>query len=185
MNSSHYDIFIDGGGNSFQSVAKYLSKFPADKVYVFEPNPVFHQSYDNAPVTLVRSAIWTEDTYKRFFLSRDERQVASSLLEEKMCKRDDGSIGPFWRPENIDVKCVDFAAWIREHTTPDQRIALKLDIEGAEVPVLWHLLYENLLSRFAVIHVEFHLEKIPEQQESYNRLRDRLQDSGIVLHDWD
>jgi len=185
MTSERYDVFVDGGGNSFQSVSKYLHLFPADKVYVFEPNPAFHASYNGSPVNLIPNAIWTEEIYRNFFISRDQRQVASSLIEEKLCKRDDGSIGPFWHDAPLQVKCIDFSHWVKEHTQDGQRVALKLDIEGAEVPVLWHLFYENLLTRFTTIHVEFHLEKIPEQQESYERLMVKLRDNGIVLHEWD
>ena len=179
-------IFIDGGGNSFESFSKYRHLFPADHTYVFEPNPKFWSSYAVAAedVTLIKQAIWHRDGPLEFWRSRDPREVASSLLEYKLCKVN-GDIQPYWQPEPIIVECVDFPAWLCRHYQHGNRVILKLDIEGAEIPVLWQMLHTGTIKMITELHVEFHLETIEHHREHYGPLFQALAAVGIPPKPWD
>ncbi len=178
------DVFIDGGGNSYQSVTKYLSWFPAKRVYVFEPNPVFHASYAGQHVNLVRKAIWTNDGHLPFYVSRDERQVASSLLPDKLCKVG-GEIVPYWHAEPLQVECVDFSMWLAENVTAAEHVTVKLDIEGAEHDVLWKLIEDGTITLIDKLYVEFHLETVVRHRAGHDRLMAALRDHKVEPYYWD
>src|ERR1700761_2758402 len=111
------NIFVDGGGHSCSGIENYLPKIGNfNKVYVFEPNPVFHESYDNR-FKLIKKAIWTADCKMPFYLSKDDRQVSSSLLSNKLCKVN-SKLVPFSHEDSIEVECVDFSHWLKNNINP-------------------------------------------------------------------
>lgn len=180
-------VFIDGGGNAYESHKKYSHLFPADVTYVFEPNARFWDSYvihERPDLILLGQAIWTQDCQLPLFLSPDSREVASSLLEEKMCKVAGGTQHG-WQPNPRMVDCVDFADWLRRHTIDSDRVILKLDIEGAEVPVLRHLLDTGMIGRIAELYCEFHLETLPGQRAEHDALVYALTMAGKTPRPWD
>ena len=163
-----------------------LSKF--DEVYVFEPNPIFYASYEGSDFKLVKKAIWVEDCKMSFFPSRDDNQVAGSLLKEKMCKiRSNGVtdfVSNYWHDE-IQVECVDFSTWIKDNLPKGCILTLKLDIEGAEYEVLWKMIKENTIKMVDKLYVEFHSDTLPEKKNFEYELRVALKDFGIEPLEWD
>ena len=181
-------VFIDGGGNSYESNKKYAHLFSADRTYVFEPNPRFWDSYavyEGPALTLVRAAIWTLACNRLLYLSPDPRAVASSLLQEKMCKVD-GEIKHAWRDTPVLVPCVNFAKWLAEHVIDTDRVILKLDIEGAEIPVLWQLIETGQIKQISELYCEFHTDTIPGQRGvEYDKLQAALRAYGREPKPWD
>lgn len=176
-------IFIDGGGNSYQSVLKYLDRFKADLVYVFEPNPKFHSDYDSR-VILIKKAIWTEDVKLPLYISKDSRQAASSLLIDKLCKVN-GTVISDWDDKPIEVECVDFSKWLSDNIPIGAILTIKLDIEGAEYPVLKKLIETRVIQRVSQLLVEFHLHTLPHMKSTHAELMLLLQDANIKPLDWD
>lgn len=181
----YIDVFVDGGGNSRAWVDRYLPKLPKfHKVYVFEPNPKFHPSYNQSKFTLIKKAIWTEDCRKPFYVSKDERQVASSLLSEKLCKVD-SEIIPYWYDEPLEVECIDFSRWIEDNIKPYWNLTLKLDIEGAEYDVLSHMIECGTITRVKKLFVEFHLDTLPGKKDHHDKLIGALTACGVEINHWD
>lgn len=178
------EVFIDGGGNSRAWVQRTMRTLPTfHKVYVFEPNPKFHASYDQSNFSLIKKAIWTTDCHLPFYVSKDERQVGSSLLQEKLCKVD-GAIVPNWYDEPLQVECINFSRWLE--TLPlYYSLTLKLDIEGAEYDVLSQMIECGTIRRVKKLFVEFHLETLREKQTQHDKLIQALRDCGIEPHHWD
>jgi len=184
------DIFVDGGGNSCIGVDNYLKRFKKfDKVYVFEPNPYFHNSYKNKDLILIKKAIWIENCYLPFFISKDSYQASSSLLEEKLC-RDikpngiDSELIPFFHSKTIEVQCVDFSEWILHNIKPHHNLTLKLDIEGAEYDVLSKMIDDGTIHYVKKLFVEFHLESLESKREFHYNLLDKLKNINLVAHEW-
>jgi FkbM family methyltransferase len=178
------NVLINGGGNSYKSALKDLTKLqPFQKIYVFEPNPIFHDEYQS-DVILVKKAIWTHNGILPFYLSRDERQVASSLLEEKLCKVN-GGIQPYWHNSPLQVECVDLSEWIVENIKHTEKITLKLDIEGAEYDVLWKMIQNKTIERIEKLFVEFHLETIPSKKQMHEKLIVALKECNVTPLHWD
>jgi len=178
------NIFIDGGGNWRRIVDRYLKLATFDEVYVFEPNPMFHDSYDDSDYTLIKKAIWTNDGHLPLFISKDENQVASSLLEEKLCKVN-SKVVPYWHEKPINIECVDFGKWIKENISPEDRLTLKLDIEGAEYDVLWQMIDDDSIALVDELYVEFHLATLPNKENEQLLLIQALRECGLPPQEWD
>lgn len=179
------NVFIDGGGNDFRGVEKYLNRFKTfHKVYVFEPNPIFHNSYDSSGVTLINKAIWTFDGTIPFHISRDKNQVSSSILSGKMSVVD-GVLVPFMHDSPINVECIDFSKWLRNTFKHYWDLTIKFDIEGAEYEVLWKMIEDGTIGMVNHLYVEFHADKIPGMKESHDRLINKLESLGVKVKPWD
>lgn len=177
-------IFIDGGGNWKKIVDRYLALANFDKVYVFEPNPLFHNSYNNSNYELIKKAIWTEDGKKKFYISKDLNQISSSLIESKFCKVNGELVANYWC-DFIEVDCVDFGKWVLNKFNSEDEVVLKLDIEGAEVDVLSKMIQDKSINRITKLYVEFHLESCPSQFDKYKKLINDLKNLNIEINDWD
>jgi FkbM family methyltransferase len=184
-------IFIDGGGNWRRIVDRYLKLATFDEVYVFEPNPIFHESYEGSDYTLIKKAMWTEDGHLPLYISKDDNQVASSLLEEKLCKVD-SKVVPYWLENPVEVPCVDFSGWLKQTFYDDisfypvpPDITLKLDIEGAEYDVLWKMIKDGTIEMISDLFVEFHLDTLPEKAETQMELIKALHAVGLPPQEWD
>jgi FkbM family methyltransferase len=176
-------VFVDCGGNDCAGVKKYLSKMrPFDKVYVFEPNPVFNDSYQGSEFTLIKKAVWTEDGILPFYVSKDDRQIGSSLLENKLCKVA-GELKPFWHDACLMTECVDLGAWLKK--LPPCHLTLKLDIEGAEYPVLWKMVRDESIKLVSKLYVEFHDDTMKITPHEHVELLDAIQACGIDVYYWD
>lgn len=156
-----------------------------DKIYVFEPNPIFYNSYETSDYDLIKKAIWTEDAKSNFFISKDENQVASSLLEKKLCKVDGSLVSNYWF-DPIQVECVNFSKWIFENFNKEKDdITLKLDIEGAEYHVLPHMIETGAINFLNKLFVEFHFDTLPEKKGMELKIIEEIKKMGIEVLDWD
>lgn len=84
-----------------------------------------------------------------------------------------------------DVPCVDLAEFIRQLDGPVA--LLKLDIEGAEVPVLNRLLDTGLIDQVKMAVVETHERLSPELATTTAALRKRIEKAdlgGKIRLDW-
>lgn len=163
------NVFIDGGGNHQNTVIQYLKDFPKfNRIYVFEPNPIFHSTYDN--FILIKKAIWTSNCNLPFYLSQDEGLIGSSLIKNKLSRIDSQLIPSYWRDKPIEVECINFSEWLKNNIKSYYKVILKLDIEGAEYDVLTKLLKDGTIKYINKLYVEFH---VVENKKS-NKLIDEL-----------
>lgn len=195
------EIFVDGGGNFREGIDRYLLNFNKhfNKVYVFEPNPVFYKSYDGSNFEFIPKAIWTHDGKMPFFVSKDARQVGSSLLKNKLCRTKDGVLihsawesaeceylGPDFHSTPIEVECVDFSNWLKNNINPRMHnLTLKLDIEGAEYSVLQKILDDNTIVLVKNLFVEFHQQHLNVANEVHDKLVATIKNMGVNLGQWD
>jgi FkbM family methyltransferase len=178
-------IFIDGGGNWKRVTDRYLALADFDKVYVFEPNPLFYNSYEKSNYDLIKKAIWIKDTKANFFVSKDPNQVGSSLFEEKLCKVEGKLVPDYWL-DSIEVQCLDFSKWIFENFNGKKdKITLKLDIEGAEYQVLQHMIETKSISLISKLFVEFHSDTLPDKKCLELDIVEKIKSLGIEVLDWD
>lgn len=180
-----FNIFVDGGGNNRFFLEKYLNRFPEfNKIYVFEPNPLFYNSYNQSNFLLVKKAIWTSDCKMPFYLSNDERQVGSSLIKNKMCRVKDNFCMDFQK-NSIEVDCLDFSNWVKKNIKNYYNFTLKLDIEGAEYDVLWKMIKDETIYLVKNLYVEFHKDHLNIEKEDHVRLIQELEKKGIIPKIWD
>lgn len=177
-------IFIDGGGNWKKIVDRYLALAEFDEIYVFEPNPLFYNSYTESKYKLIKKAIWIKDEKSKFFISKDQNQVASSLIEEKMCKVDGCLVKNYWL-DPIEVECVNFSKWIFDNFEEEDDITLKLDIEGAEYEVLEQMIQTESIRFINKVFVEFHSDTLPERKNLEFSIIKNINSFGVSVLDWD
>lgn len=59
-----------------------------------------------------------------------------------------------WNGDQRSVPCFDFSEWIHDLDEPE--VIVKMDIEGAEVPVLEKLIEDGTDQRISLLLVEWH-----------------------------
>lgn len=78
---------------------------------------------------------------------------------------------------SIEVELVDIDAFI---SSLDRKVdVLKMDVEGAEIAILWKMLETGSYRNIGLMLVETHETKIPGHQEEVKRLQARIDELGI------
>ena len=164
-------ICIDLGANLGQHTRTMADH--AGKVYAFEPDPWTAEELrsrlaDLPNVEVIEAAAGTEDgtfpLYRTavFDTDRVEQSQSSSLMSEK--RNIDTS-------SSVDVRVIDFPAFL--DALGAEIAVIKMDIEGAEVPLLEALFDHPVKARIGHLFVETHESRIPELFERTEALRVR------------
>ena len=164
-------ICIDLGANLGQHTRTMAAH--AAKVYAFEPDPwtaaeLRNRLADLTNVDVIEAAAGTEDgtfpLYRTASFDADpvQQSQSSSLMAQKRNIDIDSS---------VEVRVMDFAAFLQ---SLDADIAvIKMDIEGAEVPLLEALFDHPVKNRIGHLFVETHESRIPDLLARTDALRDR------------
>jgi len=177
------DIVIDAGAN-LGTVTAALSATGAS-VHAFEPDPycvdlLRARFAGQGNVRLYPCAIGTTTgqvtLYRHQAFASDpvRRSQGSSVFVGKRDMEQTG-IGKVDQVDIIDVL----------HGLPGRVRLMKLDVEGAEVPILERLLDTGAIDRIDWLFTETHERLIPELRQRTERLRQRLADGGyrqVNLH---
>ena len=144
-------VFIDGGANVGQTVLAFekstlFTKHPWS-VVSFEPNPELVPLIPKRPFVTVREeAIWTNDEELEFEFSEDVT-LGGSVMP---------TVVKFPVMKKVKVKAIDFGRWLQRNYRREDVVYVKLDIVGAEYPVLEHMLHDGTLTMVDRLYVEFH-----------------------------
>ena len=141
------------------SLVLLLERFRPAVLYGFDPWPALVEGeteVDGTTVLLERKAAWIADGEIEFARVRGLRGWDSTVMREKNA-RDEWS-----RADAIRVSAFDFSAWLRELPEPP---VVKLDVEGAEFPILQRLVHDGTDELVAELLVEWHDDKMPEYAE--------------------
>lgn len=155
-------VIVDIGAHLGCATVLFRAQYPAAKIYAFEPDPETFRflELNTAPlgnVYLYNHGLWDRDATARLYLGKDSSATSSMsrCLENTADFREIRlrRAGPVLAELGIG------------------RIGiLKLDTEGAEVPILREI--EHLLDRVDAILVEYHSEK--DRREIDHLLGDRF-----------
>lgn len=184
-NLSANDIAFDLGAN-YGNISRRIAKTGA-VVHAYEPDPLtFSKLKKNLEeinnIHLHNSACGDADGTMTLYQQIDRFDGNHALLSEGASIFNQGR--HIDRTSPTDVPICDFTRIIKE---TDQEIALvKIDIEGAEVPLLEKLLDEGLHLRIKHIFVETHERGFPHLFKRYMTLRTRIKQAGIknINLDW-
>jgi FkbM family methyltransferase len=161
------DCGASGGGATRQLAANGAT------VYAFEPDPHGFEGLVSmfegaANVHLRNQAVGIHSgrvaLYRTpHFADDPDRQVTASSVY---------AANTFVSTNSIAVDQIDLAEFIA--SLPQRVALLKMDIEGAEVPILERLLDTGLINRIGYVFAETHGHIIPELAERTNVLRERI-----------
>lgn len=180
------DVAIDCGAN-VGTVTAVLARTGAT-VHAFEPNPdafaALSRRFVGAPhVELHRKAVLDSAGSVRLHLHVDADRdpvgasVGSSVLPFKG-NVDDSNF--------VEVEAVDLAEFVLGLERPVK--VVKIDVEGAECPIVNRLIDAGAIERVGTVLVELHDHHIPALRDEYAQLRERLEREGLtgrVLTDWE
>lgn len=172
------DVAIDCGAN-VGTITELFAQAGAE-VYAFEPHPAAFsalskrvQSYPNAKA--FQACITADGKPVKLYLHKWDQEdpaywsTGSSIIAEKRNVEEGRS---------VEVEGVNLVEFIKQLAKPVG--ILKMDIEGAEVAVLNHLLDEGLHERIGQAFVEVHAIQIPHLAKATEKLRDRLESMGAT-----
>lgn len=155
------------------------------RVHAFEPDPYarrfLERRYGRHPlVTIHPEAVGATPgrltLYRKAeFVQKPKRSTVSSSLLRRPVHGDDNS---------VEVDVIDLSAFIRDL---DRRVdILKLDVEGAEVEIVEHLIDEGTSNMVGMIYAETHERHSVELAERTARLRQRIAEQKIenINLDW-
>lgn len=173
-------VFIDCGANRGQSVARFRTIF-ADhgdfEIYCFEPQAEVAAKIDLSPNVggVIASAVWTDGGEIDFYPGPST--LGSSVYADKTT----GNIAR----SPVRVRAIDLSWFILEAFSPDDFIVLKMNVEGAEYPVLRKMLADGSLARIDRLYVRWHHMKVPSISEAEHAalVRD-IERTGLKCEDW-
>jgi FkbM family methyltransferase len=174
-------ILIDCGANTGDSLPALHRVFgPFDKVFAFEPNAQCVNTFDKgdaAPVELMQAAVWVREGTIKLYLGAHPSE-SSLLLEKKTGNLDPGNF--------IDVPAVDFSRWLQAHVVPADYVVVKMDIEGAEFPVLEKMLAEDSIKLVDLLLPEWHADRLAVRNIRLRRkwIELRLRWKGVKVLRW-
>jgi FkbM family methyltransferase len=181
-------IFLDCGANRGQSIIGAKKQFGFDiEVYSFEAvtilfNKLIDKWKDDPNVHLYNLAVWDKKDKVKIYIST-EWSDASTLYLDKRDRKIDKDI-------YNEVESIDLAEFIKNNFTPEDYIILKLDIEGAEYDVLYHLAQTGVMSYLNEVWGEWHLDKFPMDQiindlgPKQDYIFEKLFEYKLTFKDW-
>lgn len=181
-------IFVDCGTNLGIVLKHFMDELPDHDFYAFEPNESLlpsvrenvAQAAGSARVEISHSAVWTHDGTIDLFLGHHE---SSTVMPGKR-------VPPVYN-QQIDygtplrVPAIDFSAWLRRTVSPDDHVVVKMDIEGAEYPVLTRLLDDGTINLISVLYVEWHYDRFPAMSRAEHEQVLAAVSACVDVRDWD
>lgn len=150
-------IFIDCGAYDGDSIEQFYNWYkliddPTEyNVFAFEPNPTVmakaKERLTGKKVVFSDNAVWIENGTKEFSVY----DVGSTLMESK---------NTWDKGVKIEVDTVDFSEWINNFK--GDYVVVKLDVEGAEFPILEKMIKDKTIDIPDLMLVEFHPNKVSD-----------------------
>lgn len=170
--------FIDVGSNNSCSARVFRKLYDTEAeyyIYSFEANPKFCNCYKDIPKhTFINKAVWVKDGELSFYLSEDVFNAGSSIFKNKRT-------GNLDKTPPIKVKAIDFSKWVLDNLSETDYIILKMDIEGAEYPLLNKMLDDGSFKYIDELWIEWHWQKINLPEVEHNTLLNKI---DIPIKKW-
>jgi FkbM family methyltransferase len=173
-------IYFDLGAFDGDTVKHFLRKRtlpvkPSEfEIQAFEPNPNLKKKLREVLETKHKGdwsidsrAVWIDNNDREFAVDSSLSAMGSTVMPGKAAIWD--------TMEHITVGCIDFSEYLKSYK--DSYNIVKMDIEGAEFPVLEKMLADGTLELVNELWCEFHPGKVKEyttedQQDLVRRLRE-------------
>lgn len=179
--------FIDLGAYQADTIKEFnnwiqLYDKPGEyDIYAFEPNPVLeNQNIINAKKNnyiFKPWAAWTHDGHILLAVDGTKTPMGSTVMPSKSAIWD--------RFPHVQVKCFNFSQWLAAKFSEGDEVIVKMDIEGAEFPILEQMLKEDTIRIPSYLFVEFHANKVKDYTtDDTNNLVNRIIEKGGNIKLW-
>lgn len=160
-------VFIDVGAFTGDTIRLFLQgEFTHDdprdyEMVAFEPDARHHDGLyaiakEHPALHIIPAAAWLHGDGVDFAVPGDQEDMGASVMRSKRVWQD-GQV--------LRVPSVDFPAWLEQYR--GAYVVVKMDVEGAEFPILEALLASGGIDIIAKLFVEFHANKVPEYTSTY------------------
>jgi FkbM family methyltransferase len=144
-------VFVDCGAHEGETILAFekstLFEKHAWSIVSFEPNPLLFPRLPRRPYLSTREeAVWIKDEERLFNYS--EQDTAGGSLVPTVIRNGE--------MRAIKVKAIDFGKWLERNFTKQDVVYVKFDIEGAEYPVVEHMLKDGAMTLVDRLYIEFH-----------------------------
>ena len=170
-------IVIDCGANVGDITRQFAGT--GATVHAFEPDPLAFnilksRFLNNPKVILHNQGVWDRESELAFYTHKDQQAedvaytVGSSIMSNKM---------------NIDqekkqmIQVINLSDFIKKTGKVN---VIKLDVEGAEIGILFNILKEETYKLFDMMYVETHETKIPGQHAELAAIRQIMKDKNVT-----
>ena len=147
------------------SIERLIDRYQPDLLLGFDPYPdlvegesvikrkwIGSEDERTTVVRLERKAAWTMDGRVAFAVVQGERAWDSTVMRDKDSRGE-------WSGDTAVVPCFDLASLVLSLPS-EAHVIVKMDVEGAEFPLLEHLIASNADTRIGLLLVEWHDEKM-------------------------
>ena len=184
-------IFVDCGFNTRAVFDHYYGALGDRFEYVgFEIQPSLWQAakesqdYQTPSVDFIHAAVSDKADTLYYYEPRKwglNYKGGASILSEKKDRTMDKVTSP--------IAAIDFSGFLAERFNQDDFIVVKMDIEGAEYPVLEKIIADGHLNYINLLFVEFHsqyLSPTPEKDwiETHQKVVQELDEKNLEYYDW-
>jgi FkbM family methyltransferase len=197
-------IFIDCGTNLCQGLNDILNKHNIDntwKVYSFEANPITYSKINKSKfenVTFINKAVWIENCkrnlnveivpgkldnhHNKFLIDKEECNMlvggATNIMDDNFQYPN----SDFYLKDKEVVDCIDISEFISKFDVNDY-IIMKLDVEGAEYPILEKMIENKTIGYINELYVEWHNHML-KNKFNQNSIIENIYRNNIILHPW-
>ena len=151
------------------SIEPLVRRYQSDVLYGFDPWPRLVEGeteFEGTRVILERKAAWIEDGEVEFAYVKGFRAWNSTVMRAKNSRREWSGSG-----EIVQVQCFDFSSWLRALPEPP---VVKLDVEGAEFPILEKMIEDGTDVLVAELLVEWHDDRMGNFTDRKERVLSHL-----------
>ncbi|GAG11449.1 unnamed protein product [marine sediment metagenome] len=163
-------VYLDCGGYRGQTLDAFRKAYEdADEyeIHIFEPNTFISRKFFDG-VVFHDVAVWTENCTNKMYVNRKKKNASGSSMFKGITS------GKLRKDKPITVKCIDFCEWIRANFTEQDYIVLKMNIEGAEYPILKKMIKDGTIWHINVLYVSFHRKEIKLDKKVHDKLVKQL-----------
>lgn len=182
-------VFVDCGSNTCKVLAERIERGLESEFFAFEPQPELmacveevRRRYPAIPVHFFPRAVWVHDGTMDFYLATQwgpNHRGGSTLLGGHV---KNAAEVDYSRP--IPVRCIDFSRWVKQSFRRRDHLVVKMDIEGAEYPVLEKMVADGTIDYVTELIVEFHWQMNENlSEERHAALRAAL-DGRVRVVEW-
>ena len=146
------NIFILLGAGSGNDIPEFHREYGKDwEIYAWEANPALTGKLKKRfpGINVVSAAAHTEDGTINLYLGKNYNNSSLDLRKVNVKEHTFHS-----------VRAINFINWMKEHCTPEDRIVLVMDIEGAEFSLLPVMSAEGMIGWLDEFYMEFHGRKL-------------------------
>lgn len=177
------DIAIDLGANVGEFTVQLAQS--GAQVFAIEPDPHAFSILQKATqqfsnVTLINAAASNQDGEMQLYRSAQFDNSPDRLTKSSSLFADKKNVS---QASGFSVRTIDFCKFLQNLETPVK--LMKVDIEGAEVPLFEDIFKKKLETLLQYVFVETHERDIPEIAERTAALKDRATGTTNPHINWD